>query len=160
MDEYTVTICKAGPEALPAILDILSAVGLPHDGVADHLSGFLLARAEASRIAGCIGLERHGELGLLRSAAVLPEYQGRRIGHRMISRLLDIARDQGITEVVLLTTTAASYFHDYFGFEESERSSYRDRLASSPEWNLPRCSSASLMTLQIAPARRSQRERG
>jgi len=159
MDEYPISICKAEPKALPAVLDILSAVGLPHDGVVEHLSGFLLAKAEASRIAGCIGLEMHGELGLLRSAAVLPEYQGRGVGYKLTSRLLEIAREQGITEIALLTTTAASYFHDKFGFEQSERSSYEDRLAASPEWNLPRCSSASFMTLKLDPARHASGER-
>jgi hypothetical protein len=37
--------------------------------VKDHFGGFLIARSGGSKILGCIGLERHGELGLLRSAA-------------------------------------------------------------------------------------------
>jgi N-acetylglutamate synthase-like GNAT family acetyltransferase len=142
---------KASPECLNDILEILSQVNLPHDGVKERFDGFLVARSGGGKILGCVGLERHGEIGLLRSAAVLSEYQGQWIGNKLVRELLKCATNEGITEVVLLTTTAKEYFQSKFGFKEAKRSDYEKRLADSPEWNLPRCSSAVFMTLKLNP---------
>jgi arsenate reductase len=117
--------------------------------VEEHLSSFLVARSGGGVLVGCVGLERHGELGLLRSAAVLPQYQGQWIGVKLIREMLKRGADEGATEVALLTTTAKDYFKNKFGFEEAKRSRYEKRLQNSPEWNLPRCSSASFMTLKL-----------
>ena len=151
MTQQLVTIERATPECLREVLEILSQVDLPHDGVKEHLSGFLVARGEGGGIVGCVGLERHGELGLLRSAAVLPRYQGQWVGVKLIRELLKRAAGEGVTEVALLTTTAKDYFESKFGFKEAGRSRYEKRLRNSPEWNLPRCSSAVFMTLNLKP---------
>jgi N-acetylglutamate synthase-like GNAT family acetyltransferase len=149
MTAQLVIIEKASPECLDGVLEILSRVNLPRDGVKEHFGGFLIARSGGGKILGCVGLERHGELGLLRSAAVLPEYQGQWIGNKLVQELLKRAASEGVTELVLLTTTAKEYFQNRFGFEEARRSGYEKRLANSPEWNLPRCSSAVFMTLKL-----------
>jgi len=151
MISQVVTIEKAVPECLDKVLEILSGAGLPHDGVEEYLSGFLIARGGSGQILGCVGLERHGDLGLLRSAAVLPEYRGQWIGSKLVRELIRRAAAGGITEVALLTTTAGDYFQKQFGFKEAKRSRYDNRLADSPEWNLPRCSSAAFMTLKLKP---------
>jgi N-acetylglutamate synthase-like GNAT family acetyltransferase len=151
MTAQLVAIEKASPTRLDDVLEILSQVNLPHDGVKEHFGGFLIARSGGGKILGCIGLERHGELGLLRSAAVRSEYQGQWIGNKLVRELLKCAASEGITEVVLLTTTAREYFQTRFGFKEAKRSDYDERLADSPEWNLPRCSSAVFMTLNLNP---------
>ncbi len=151
MTAQLVTIEKASPACLDDVLEILSQVNLPHDGVKEHFGGFLIARSGGGKILGCVGLERHGELGLLRSAAVLPEYQGQWIGNKLVRELLKRAAGEGVTEVVLLTTTAKEYFQNKLGFKEARRSGYEKRLANSPEWNLPRCSSAVFMTLKLNP---------
>jgi N-acetylglutamate synthase-like GNAT family acetyltransferase len=119
--------------------------------VKEHFGSFLVARSGGGRILGCVGLEHHGEIGLLRSAAVLSEYQDQWIGNKLIRELLKRASNEGVTEVVLLTTTAGEYFQNKFGFKEAKRSDYDERLANSPEWNLPHCSSAVFMTLKLNP---------
>src|SRR5215831_11012405 len=151
MTQQLVTIERATPECLREVLEILSQVDLPHDGVEEHLSGFLVARGEGGGSVGCVGLERRGELGLLRSAAVLPRYQGQWVGGKLIRELLKRAAGKGVTEVALLTTTAKDYFESKFGFKEVGRARYEKRLRNSPEWNLPRCSSAVFMTLNLKP---------
>jgi N-acetylglutamate synthase-like GNAT family acetyltransferase len=151
MAHQIITIEKATPESLREMLDLLSKVGLPPEGVEEYLSGFLIARSGGGEVVGCVGLERHGEIGLLRSAAVLPQYQGQWIGGKLIRELLRRASDEGATEVALLTTTAKEYFERKFGFKEAKRARYEKRLQNSPEWNLPRCSSAAFMTLNLKP---------
>jgi amino-acid N-acetyltransferase len=145
MNQELITITKAAPADLPEILVLLRAANLPHEGVSEHLDNFLVARANADRIVGCIGLEHYGELGLLRSAAVASTYRGQGIGGRLTQALTDLAAQAGIREIVLLTTTAKAYFQTKFDFVEIPRTAYAARLAASPEWNLPRCSSAAFM---------------
>ncbi|HEU0178569.1 MAG TPA: GNAT family N-acetyltransferase [Blastocatellia bacterium] len=149
MTAQLVNIEKASPACLDDVLEILSHVNLPHDGVEEHFGGFLIARSGGGKILGCVGLESHGELGLLRSAAVLSEYQGQWIGNKLVRELLKRAASAGVAEIVLLTTTARDYFQNKFGFKEARRYEYERRLANSPEWNLPRCSSAVFMTLKL-----------
>ena len=151
MTNQIVTIEKATPERLRDVLELLSQVDLPHDGVEEHLSSFLVARSGGGGLVGCVGLERHGELGLLRSAAVLPQCQRQWIGSKLIRELLKRAAGEGVTEVALLTTTAKDYFESKFGFKEARRARYEKRLRNSPEWNLPRCSSATFMILKLKP---------
>lgn len=151
MIHRVVAVEKVAPECIGEVLEILSRAGLPHDGVEEHLSGFLIARNGSGQILGCVGLERHGDLGLLRSAAVLPEYRGQWVGSKLVREILKRAAAEGITEVALLTTTAGDYFQKKFGFKEAKRSHYEKRLANSTEWSLPRCSSAAFMTLKLKP---------
>jgi N-acetylglutamate synthase-like GNAT family acetyltransferase len=149
-----ITVTKASPDCLPEILEILTAADLPHEGVSEHIGGFLIARSGGGSVIGCVGLERYGALGLLRSAAVLPEHRGQGVGSKLIRHLLESAAQDGVQEVALLTTTAKDYFEKKFGFKEARRSRYEKRLAVSPEWNLPRCSSAVFMVLHLAATAR------
>lgn len=144
-----ITITDATTDDLQAILDLLSQVQLPHDGVAENISSFLVARDDSSRLVATIGLERHGDTALLRSAAVAPEYQGCGIGSRLTERLLERATNNGVERVVLLTSTASEFFARRFGFCETSRTAFDRELAASSEWNLPRCSSAVCMSLNL-----------
>lgn len=144
-----ITITAASSDDLRDVLDLLSLVQLPHDGVAENLSGFLVARDESSRLIATIGLEQHGNTALLRSAAVAPEYQGCGIGSQLTEKLLDQAISNGLERVVLLTSTASEFFARRFGFSETARTVFDKELAGSSEWNLPRCSSAVCMSLDL-----------
>lgn len=144
-----IAISNASAADLQAILDLLSRVQLPHDGVAENIGGFLVARDESLRLVATIGLERHGNTALLRSAAVAPEYQSCGIGSRLTEHLLERATNNGIERVVLLTSTASEFFARRFGFCETSRNAFDKELAASSEWNLPRCSSAVCMSLDL-----------
>ena len=144
-----ITITDASSDDLREILDLLSQVQLPHDGVAENLGAFLVARDESSRLIATIGLERHGNTALLRSAAVAPEYQGCGIGSRLTEQVLKRATKNGLERVVLLTTTASEFFARRFGFCETSRTVFDKELTASSEWNLPRCSSAVCMSLDL-----------
>ena len=149
MNCENITITDASSDDLRDVLDLLSVVQLPHDGVAENVSGFLVARDESSRLIAAIGLERHGVTGLLRSAAVAPEYQGCGIGSRLTETLLERASKNGVERVVLLTSTASEFFARRFGFCETSRTVFDKDLTASTEWNLPRCSSAVCMSLDL-----------
>ena len=154
------TIGRAAAADLPELLSLLDSVRLPREGMAEHLSGFLVARGATGRVVGCVGMERHGEIALLRSVAVAPELQGTGLGQRLTAALLELARAEGAGEVVLLTTTARDFFAAKFGFREAARGDYDAQLAGSPEWNLPRCSSAVFMRLDLGAADDDRSDRG
>ena len=149
MNCRNITITDASSDDLRDILDLLSRVQLPHDGVAENLNDFLLAKDESSRLIATIGMESYGNTALLRSAAVAPEYQGCGIGSQLTEKLLERATNNGVERVVLLTSTASEFFARRFGFCETSRTVFDKELAGSSEWNLPRCSSAVCMSLDL-----------
>ena len=149
MNCENIIITDASSDDLKDVMDLLSLVQLPHEGVAENISAFLVAREESSRLIATIGLERRGNTALLRSAAVVPEYQGCGIGSRLTEKLLEQATNNGVERVVLLTSTASEFFAQRFGFCETSRTVFDKELAGSSEWNLPRCSSAVCMSLDL-----------
>jgi amino-acid N-acetyltransferase len=149
MTRDELNISGASPSDLDDVLALLAAVNLPHDGVREHLASFVVARDEEGRLVGCAGLERHGDVGLLRSVAVSPESRQSGVGSRLTAAAVEHATASGVREVVLLTTTARDFFARRFGFAEAERGDYESRLSRSPEWRLPRCSSAAFMRLDL-----------
>ena len=151
MQQDSIVIRKAVRADLADLLALLTRVELPHEGVAEHLQNFFVARDQAGRLIGSAGLERYGSLALLRSVAVSPEYQHSGLGSRITATLLDYAAQHGIVEAVLLTTTARDFFASRFGFREACRDEFDERLAQSPEWGLPRCSSAACMSCELGP---------
>ena len=144
----TTTITRATASELDEVLALLGEVNLPTEGVAEHFGEFLVARDEG-KLVGCVGQERYGDVMLLRSLAVSPEAQRGGFGKALTRRLLDEALAAGVSEVVLLTTTAKDFFARQFGFAETARSNFDQVFANSPEWCLPRCSSAACMCLRL-----------
>lgn len=88
-------------------------------------------------------------MGLLRSAAVAPGLQRSGVGSCLTSAQIERVAVDGIEKVVLLTSTARDFFARRFGFAEADRADYDGQLAGSPEWGLPRCSTAVCMALDL-----------
>src|SRR4029077_14825168 len=109
---------------LAEILSLVAAVDRPSDGIEQYLGGFLVARDQRGNLLGTIGMERHGHLGLLRSAAVSPELQRSGLGTMLASRLIADAAAAGISEILLLTSTARVFFEKRFGFSITSREEY------------------------------------
>lgn len=152
-----VEITESSPRDIEDVFALLDSVGLPREGVVEHLRGFLSARDRAGRLVGCIGLERYGRVGLLRSAAIAPDLQRSGLGSRLVRELLRRARGEGVEEILLLTATARQFFAERFGFAPAPRESYDETLAGSYEWSLPRCSTAVLMRLDLTMPEASNR---
>lgn len=141
-------VVPSTPSDLSAVLSLLEEVNLPTEGVAEHFADFFMARAN-ERVVGCVGLEKYGNYGLLRSLAVAPDVQGQGVGVQLTSYLLAYAQTNTIHTIVLLTTTAADFFARHFGFASAERTLFDAVFATSPEWRLPRCASAVCLVRQL-----------
>jgi N-acetylglutamate synthase-like GNAT family acetyltransferase len=132
---------------LSAVEQLLSENDLPVEGVRENFSNFLVAE-EGRRIVGTIGLESFDSVALLRSAAVSKDVRSAGIGRQLVESTLENARERGIEEVFLLTTTAEKYF-PRFGFSETSRDLVPAVLKASAEFQGACPDSAIVMRLPI-----------
>ena len=127
----------------PPILQLLSAAGLPVDGLLEHLDTALVARADG-RVVGCAALEVYADGALLRSVVVDDSVNGQGIGSRLTTAALDLASALGIPVIYLLTTTAEEFF-PRFGFVRIPRSEVPASVQMSVEFRSACPSTATVM---------------
>ncbi|WP_161569193.1 arsenic resistance N-acetyltransferase ArsN2 [Candidatus Oscillochloris fontis] len=143
----SIQITPATPSDLPAVLALLSANGLPHDGLAEHFDTALVAR-DGDTVVGSAALERYGAEALLRSVAVAAAQQSQGVGRQLLVAALYLARTHGIRRVYLLTTTAASYFSRY-GFVPVARADVDPAVQVSAEFQGACPARAALLRLDL-----------
>ncbi|MGE3956211.1 MAG: arsenic resistance N-acetyltransferase ArsN2 [Vicinamibacterales bacterium] len=114
------------------IRQLLASHGLPHDGLLDHWSTTLVARAEGQPV-GSAALEVYPDGALLRSVAVAGTLRGTGVGRALTESALRLAADLRVPAVYLLTTTAETYF-PRFGFERIDRDAVPPGVRSSIEF--------------------------
>jgi amino-acid N-acetyltransferase len=142
-----VELRTASAADLQSVFSLLDRSGLPTAGVADNFSQFLVAEADG-RLVGVVGLELYGESALLRSAAVEESWRGSGVGRVLVERALDVARERGIEDVYLLTTTAENYFPK-FGFVCVRRDEVAQGVRSSVEFQAACPASATVMCKHV-----------
>jgi amino-acid N-acetyltransferase len=113
------TLRPAREADLGAVEQLLTASGLPLDGVADALCTFIVAESDG-RLVGVVGLEICCEHALLRSTAVASDWRDRGLGRQLVERIIAEAEARNIRALYLLTTTAERYFPS-FGFVKTTR---------------------------------------
>ncbi|HEU0078963.1 MAG TPA: arsenic resistance N-acetyltransferase ArsN2 [Longimicrobiaceae bacterium] len=143
-------IVPARAEDLAEVLALLAAAGLPAAGVADHFPRrFLVARDPADgALAGTAGVEAHGRAGLLRSVAVRADRRGTGLGQELVRASAALAREEGLAELYLLTTTAEGFF-PRLGFEPIAREELPPELEGSEELRGACPASAAAMRLRL-----------
>lgn len=144
----TIQIERAAPSDLPAVLALLTASGLPHDGLAEHFGAALVAR-DGDRVVGSAALELYGESALLRSVAVAEGQRGQGLGRALTEAALALARARGVRRVYLLTTTAAGYF-PALGFAPVPRAEVDPAVQTSAEFTGACPASAAVLALSLA----------
>ena len=144
---HCVELRTASSAELDAVVDLLERSGLPTAGVADNFAQFLVAEADG-RLVGVVGLELYGRSALLRSAAVEESWRGSGLGRVLVERALDVARERGIEDVYLLTTTAEHYFPK-FGFVCVRRDEVAQDVRSSVEFQTSCPASATAMRKHV-----------
>lgn len=124
----------ARPPDLGALRALLESAGLPAaDLTTAHLETFRVAEDGEGRLVGAVGLELAGTAALLRSLVVAPERRGSGLGHELVDAALELARERGVTEVWLLTTTADRFF-DGLGWRRVERASAPAGIRATAEF--------------------------
>lgn len=144
----TISIRSATPGNVDAVVDLLKTAGLPVDDVPDIFGECFGVAIVNNSIVGTAGIERHGDLGLFRSAAVRADQRGKGIGQALTRNRIVWAKARGIADLYLLTTTAADYFPRH-GFEVIARESVPAEIAKTKEFTSLCPSSATVMRLEL-----------
>ncbi|MFM0356505.1 arsenic resistance N-acetyltransferase ArsN2 [Paraburkholderia nemoris] len=119
---------------LDAIKALLAENELPVADVdAALLVDFLVAEDTSGRIVGSVGLERFGREALLRSLAVAKTARGAALGTRLVTQAEDAAMNSGVSELWLLTTTAAGFFRRR-GYLDIPRDAAPEQVSASRQF--------------------------
>jgi amino-acid N-acetyltransferase len=117
-----------------ALCRLLEAAKLPTEDLdAGRLDGFLIARQEAAVI-GSVGVERYGDVGLLRSLVVADAARDRGLGGRLTAAAEALAVQLGIHSLYLLTTTAGAYFEGR-GYRITTRADAPPAIIGTPQFS-------------------------
>ncbi len=146
------TVSPAANADLPAIIALLASNELPTADVQpDSHPEFLITRRDG-RVIGVVGLERYGDVGLLRSLAVSPDHRGLGLGVALTRALEDSAARSGIASLVLLTETARDFFLRR-GYQVISRDDAPEAVQASSEFRSLCPDSAVCMKRELDPAR-------
>lgn len=139
----TLTIQAAQPAQLPALVDLLTRNALLSEDLPTDLANFWLAY-DGLKLIGSIGFEAYGSAALLRSVCVDAVYRNQALARQLYDVAFQEARQQGITDLYLITTTADQYFQR-LGFEPVERSTVRAAILQTAQFSSLCPSSAIVM---------------
>lgn len=150
MDEGAPRVRPAAPADLPAVERLLTASGLPLDGVREALPAFVVAEA-GEDVVGVAGLEVCCDNALLRSVAVADAWRSRGVGRTLVTHVIADAESRGIHALYLLTTTADRYFPS-FGFRQVGREAVPADVRETAEFRSACPASATVMARPVARA--------
>jgi amino-acid N-acetyltransferase len=139
---------RAEPSDLPAVKELLSAAGLPLDGVAGALALGVVARDD-NAVIGAAGVECFGGAGLLRSVVVVPGRRGTGVGRALVTAAEGLARDERVRELYLLTETAVDWFLR-IGYETVARDAAASVVGGSVEFTTACADTAIAMRRTLA----------
>lgn len=129
-----IRIEPAAASDLGVLCRLLEAAKLPTEDLdAGRLGGFLIARQDTATIGG-VGIERYGDVGLLRSLVVTNAARDCGLGARLTAAAEALAAQFGIRSLYLLTATAGAYFESR-GYRITERTDAPPAIAGTTQFS-------------------------
>jgi amino-acid N-acetyltransferase len=117
---------------IPFAKQILKDSDLPFSDI-ERGNVLLFNLEESGEIIGIGGFEKYDEMALIRSVAVVNEFQGKGYGSKLISGIESEAKKAGIKTLFLLTTTAKEYFEKK-GYNVISQQEVPDIIQSTTEF--------------------------
>jgi amino-acid N-acetyltransferase len=145
MFEYIIK--KATSADADKIKLVLKNTNLPYKDIDSHLENFFFLE-KCGEIIGTAGLEVYGEVALLRSLAVIKEYQNKRLGQKLYQNIFIKALSLNIKEIYLLTETAEKFFARK-GFKKISRDSAPATIQHTNEFRILCPDSAVCMVINL-----------
>lgn len=145
----SVHLQEASMEQRRQLLDLLSANKLPINDITEGVTLYALLLGD--KVVGSAGLERYGTKALLRSISVADSVKGKGLGIYISQQLEHLARQEGVDELYLVTTTADRFFAK-FGYRLISRSEVAEAVAVSGQFNGICPASAAIMVKALQPA--------
>jgi amino-acid N-acetyltransferase len=143
-----VTFQPLAPDSRSEIEALLQSSHLPTSDL-DAAHPFFIGERDDTGLAGVVGVERRGSVGLLRSLAVRPDRQGTGLGTRLADAAEQWALGQGIDQLYLLTTTAERFFARR-GYEVQSRDQVDPAIRTTTEFTSACPASAIVMRRVLA----------
>lgn len=131
------------------VRELLAACDLPTaDLESRHFESFL-GCGTAANPQGIVGLEIFGAVALLRSLAVAEEARGFGCGTALVAAAEHYAKEQGVRELYLLTTTAERFFAR-LGYTRADRNTAPEHIKRTQEFSGLCPESAAFMAKKLA----------
>ena len=122
------------PPDLNETVALLDRFDLPtSDLTPELLTRFVGAHSDGALI-GTVGYEPYGHIGLLRSLAVIPSTQGSGLGAQLLQHIENLASEDGVESLYLLTTDADGYFEKR-GYAVIEREKVPSVIKSTAQFS-------------------------
>lgn len=130
---------------------LLVASDLPTSDLGNRAVRLYACRRDG-KLAGVVGLERYGEIALLRSLAVAESARRCGLGRALVARAEREAVAQGVQQLFLLTSTAGDFFAG-LGYARIDRGLAPPVIAATTQFSVlcPACSA--FMSKSLASAR-------
>ena len=138
------TIRPAQPGDFDAIKGLLADAALPTADLHDDLLKHFLVADDGGALVGCVGVERCGGDGLLRSLAVEDSRRGTGQGRHLVAAAEALAAGQGMGTLYLLTNGTADFF-EARGYRYLEREQAPAAVMATSQFSQLCPSSAHLM---------------
>ena len=113
---------------------LLKQNNLPTKDISELTKLFCIANND--QVMATVGVEFYKNICLLRSFAVNKEYRSKGIGKQLVNFIEDFARQKGMQEMVLLTTTAFGYFAK-INYQTIGKEDMPEEIRTVPSLNLP-----------------------
>ncbi len=127
---------------------LLADCGLPSSDIeSSHFDNFLGCGTNKD-LKGIVGLELFNSVALLRSLAVASASRGLGCAKVLVSEIESYAKENGVRELYLLTTTAEKYFSG-LGYSYAERNTAPDEIKNTKEFSGLCPDSASFMVKKL-----------
>lgn len=104
-----IPVINAKP-TLSAAVALLTSANLPVEDLTDQHCRHFFFLGPSAAPEGLVGLEIFGPIALLRSLVITAAQRGTGAGTRLLLHAEAHAREQGVRQVYLLTTTAEDFF--------------------------------------------------
>jgi N-acetylglutamate synthase-like GNAT family acetyltransferase len=140
----------ASTEEMGAIRALLESAGLPTSDLESARPEFAVVR-EDGQVVAAGALQHFGSSALLRSVVVTEHRRGSGLGQMIVCELERLARAAQVTELILLTQTAAEFFARQ-GYRAIERTSAPQDMQTSEEFRSLCPSSATCMAKSLPGA--------
>lgn len=141
------TIRKATKDDLTRIVELLKQAKLPTEDLETIQVTFHVVES-GQQLLGCLGMETFETMALLRSFAVIDEFRNAGLGSLLLDEVMVWSKQQGLSSIYLLTTTAAAFFSKK-GFESISRTDAPLAIQQTSEFSSICPASATLMKLSL-----------
>ena len=135
-------INQVSQNTFSSAIKLLKENNLPTEDISELTK--LFAAIIDNEVAGTVGIEFYKDVALLRSLAVREDYRTKGLGRQLINYIETFAKQNGATELILLTTTAVDYFSKS-AYITIQRNNVPEEIKKSSEFSSTCPSSAVVM---------------